>query len=323
MDRRRLLGPHLPRGIDRPDVATAAVGLAAAAAHLAIAAWASTWSSWGLYLATAWLVGGGLAQTVFLAVHEITHGNALAGGLAPNYWLAIAINALAVPVPFAMTFRKYHAFHHASLAVDGLDTDLPSAVECRVFRGRLGKLAFCALQGVFYTLRPLFVLPMRPTRWELYNWAVGIAATAAIVRLGGWGPVWYQLLSLVLGTGIHPMASHHLSEHYVLPGCPPMATFSRYYPGDWPAWDWLTLGVDRHREHHDMPRVPWRRLPELTAAKPELYPAAPPRTSNPWLDWIHVYAGFILDDAVDLTTRARYRPGGENCGSEGPLKPGG
>jgi len=38
-------------------------------------------------------------------------------------------------------------------------------------------------------------------------------------------------------------------------------------------WHWLTFQELRHLEHHDFPRIPWVRLPELARLAPEFYSA--------------------------------------------------
>lgn len=278
--------------LEQPDPRTATVAVAVATTHLVVAVWAGTLQSWTGYLLTAWLVGGTCAQHLFLATHELTHNLVFAGGDLWNNLMAIALNTV-VPIPYAMTFRKYHAWHHTHLSIDDRDPDLPTAVEARVFGGTLGKLAFCAAQGLLYAVRPLVVRPLPPTPWEVVNGLAVLVADAVLVRTFGWGALGYLLLSIVLGTGIHPLSSHHLTEHFVFERTPVRETYSRYFAGSHPVWDTLTVGVDRHVEHHDFPKVPWRRLSELRRAAPTLYPD-PVFEYTPWIEWISATGNFVL-----------------------------
>ena len=173
--------------------------------------------SWALYLVVAWAVGGTLAHHLFLAVHEITHGLALPWGDLSNNLLAIGVN-VAMPIPYAMAFRKYHALHHSHITVDGKDLDLPTRAEALLLNSRPGRLLFCIFQGVFYTLRPVVVAPSPPTALELLNFAVVMTTNVLLARFLGLGTVLYLLYAIGLGTGLHPMAAHFLTEHYIMTG---------------------------------------------------------------------------------------------------------
>jgi len=61
---------------------------------------------------------------------------------------------LAVPLPFSVTFRGYHLEHHRYQGVDGVDTDLPTAIEGFLLSSPGGKLFFALFQIVFYAARP-------------------------------------------------------------------------------------------------------------------------------------------------------------------------
>eukprot|EP00958_Prasinococcus_capsulatus_P015497 scaffold1652_cov394-Prasinococcus_capsulatus_cf.AAC.5 len=133
------------------------------------------------------------------------------------------------------------------------------------------KALFVLLQPFFYLLRPVICKPIPVGKWELANLAVVLAGNVFIVAT--WGPqaLLYLLASSVLGAGFHPMAGHFIAEHYVFNSeseCEtgPQETFSYY------GWlNALTWNVGYHNEHHDFPRIPGSRLPQLYEMAPEFY----------------------------------------------------
>ena len=64
--------------------------------------------------------------------------------------------------------------------------------------------------------------------------------------------------------GLHPLGARWIQEHYTLDTG--QETRSYYGP-----INILSLNVGYHNEHHDLPSVPWNRLPKLTDAAPEFY----------------------------------------------------
>ncbi|KAI0470698.1 fatty acid desaturase-domain-containing protein [Xylariaceae sp. FL0804] len=273
--------------------------------------------------ALAYVVGATANQNLFLAIHEISHNLAFRAAWA-NRALAVFAN-LPIGVPYSASFRPYHLTHHKSLGIDGLDTDLPTALEATLLDSVLGKAFFCTFQIFFYALRPMAVYRVPFTRVSAANVAAQLAFDACLVRLtGGYGALLYLLLSSFLAGSLHPLAGHFIAEHYVYDppdhatssssaavntvpsGVPVPETFSYYGP-----LNLLTYNVGLHNEHHDFPAVPWTRLPRLHALAREFYADLPRHRS-----WTHAIWRFIWDDNVGLRCRVKRAAGGRLVGGK-------
>ncbi|TVU36838.1 hypothetical protein EJB05_18788, partial [Eragrostis curvula] len=144
-----------------------------------------------------------------------------------NRWLGIFAN-LPIGVPMSITFQKYHLEHHRFQGVDGIDMDIPSQAEAHVVKNTLSKCVWVMLQLFFYALRPLFLKPKPPGLWEFTNLSIQVALDAGLVYFYGWKSLGYLILSTFVGGGMHPMADHFISEHYVF--SPEQETYSYYGP---------------------------------------------------------------------------------------------
>src|SRR5206468_3146935 len=116
-----------------------------------------------------------------------------------------------------------HLTHHKSLGVDGLDTDLPTALEAFVLNSVLGKAFFCTFQILFYAIRPMAVFRVPFTWVHFVNVAVQLIFDYTIVTLFSPGALAYLLLSSFLAGSLHPLAGHFIAEHYVYESVPATA----------------------------------------------------------------------------------------------------
>jgi sphingolipid delta-4 desaturase len=201
-------------------------------------------------------------QALLLAIHELSHNLAFRKPWH-NRAFALFIN-LPVGVPVAETFRYYHLLHHTHQGDELMDTDLPTALEARLLRGRLSKLLWLAGQGLAYGLRPLFVHPKKPGKIEVFNLLLQLGFNLGVLYFWGGKALAYLPLSSLIVMGLHPIAGHYIAEHYEFERG--QETYSYYGP-----LNVLAFNVGYHNEHHDFPYIPGSRLPRLRALAPEFY----------------------------------------------------
>lgn len=248
---------------------------------------------WWLILVVGYVIGGVINQSLLLAIHELSHNLAFKKPVH-NRLFGLFVN-LPVGIPVSAAFREYHLMHHTHQGVDGIDTDIPTAFEARVVRGRLTKFVWLLGQGLAYGLRPLFMLPLRPNRWMVANFAVQAAFDFAIYYFWGGKALAYFPLSTLLVMGLHPIAGHYLSEHYVV--APPQETYSYYGP-----LNKIAFNVGYHNEHHDFPYIAGSRLPELRALAPEYYDHLVHHTS-----WTKTLWSYLMRPDLDGRCRVKRR----------------
>jgi len=217
---------------------------------------------WWLIVIVGYAFGGVINQALLLAIHELSHNLAFTKPWK-NRLFACFIN-LPVGVPVAETFRYYHLLHHVHQGDAVLDTDLPTELEGKLLDNPFSKTLWVIGQGFAYALRPLFVHPKKPTWPELANLALQLAFDVLVFHFWGVKALAYLPISSLVVMGLHPVAGHYISEHYVFR--PGQETYSYYGP-----LNRLTFNVGYHNEHHDFPYIPGSRLARLRALAPEFY----------------------------------------------------
>mmetsp|Transcript_33260 Transcript_33260/g.106065 ORF Transcript_33260/g.106065 Transcript_33260/m.106065 type:complete len:303 (+) Transcript_33260:135-1043(+) len=252
-----------------PDLSMAPKVIAVVVFQLTMAWYASTFTNIWALLAFAHVVSGFGNQSLLLAIHELSHFLVFHKP-THNRLLGFVAN-VPVMVPVATSFRKYHMEHHMEQGVDGVDMDIPhpsEALMVRILGGVVGKTVWVAFNIAFYAIRPTVLAPKSVGFWDIANWAFVLATDALIYAAFGWKGCVYLLWGSVLGGGLHPMAGHFIAEHYTFN--PKQETYSYYGP-----LNMLTWNVGYHNEHHDFPRVPGSRLPQVTKIAPELCVSPP------------------------------------------------
>ncbi|KAI4365123.1 hypothetical protein MLD38_021140 [Melastoma candidum] len=259
-------------------------------------------AGWLKILAISYFFGSFLNHNLFLAIHELSHNLAFSNPTS-NRWLGIFAN-LPIGVPMSITFQKYHLEHHRYQGVDGIDMDIPSQTEAILVRNAFGKSIWVVLQLFFYALRPLFLKPKPPGWWEFINFVIQGSLDAAMVYFYGWKSFAYLILSTFVGGGMHPMAGHFISEHYVFN--PEQETYSYYGP-----LNLMTWSVGYHNEHHDFPRIPGSKLYKVKEIAPEYY-----KGLDCYQSWSQVIYMYIMDRTIGPFSRMKRKPATSSKKSE-------
>jgi sphingolipid delta-4 desaturase len=267
------------------------------------------------YLLVAYFFTGVINHSLMLAVHEIAHGQAF----GPNRVFANKIFGmfanLPIGFPMSISFKKYHLKHHRYQGDDFIDTDIPSKFETRFFINTFTKFFWVTLQPFFYSFRPFLVYPLPPEAMEGVNWIVQLVFNYAMYSWFGLQSIWLMCGGSVLAMGLHPVAGHFISEHYIMFkeeetkdeesekfGVSASSgkflvpeTCSYYGP-----LNMLTFNVGYHVEHHDFPSIPGRRLPEVRKIAPEFYDNLHYHSS-----WTYVLYKYITDPSVGPYARVK------------------
>jgi sphingolipid delta-4 desaturase len=250
---------------------------------------------WWLLLLVAWIWGGTINHSLMLANHELSHDLLFATPFANRLFSFVPNLSLAVPM--AATFKKYHLVHHLYQGLDDVDPDLPTGYEGKFFRHSITKLFFIFFQALIYSFRPMVFYPSKQTAWELMEAVAVVLADFAMLHFWGAKAPLYLALSSFLGSGLHPLAGHFVAEHYVW--TPGFETFSYYGP-----INFLVYNVGYHNEHHDFPRIPGSRLPQLHKIAPEFYADG---KIGKLPSWPGVILRFIFDPTITPFSRIKRR----------------
>jgi len=237
-----------------------------------------------VFIITAWIYGGAASHALSLMTHELSH-NLLFKEKKHNDWFGIFCN-IGMGMPSSTTFKRYHMEHHQFQGNDGIDVDLPTPQEGNFFTTPFRKFLFLTFQSCFYAIRPGVVRPKNLNPLDKLNHAVIWFMDAIILYVCGYAGILYLFLSVFFGMGLHPVAGHFIAEHYVFE--PGHETYSYYGSLNWICWN-----VGYHNEHHDFPRVPGWRLPQVKAIAPEFYDHLPQHKS-----WCYVLYRFVTDPNI-------------------------
>lgn len=260
--------------------------------------------SWTIVFLVAYTIGGVINHALLLALHEISHNLAF-GHARPlhNRIFSLIVN-FPIGVPCAISFKKYHLEHHRYQGDEELDVDLPTQFEARMFFNTATKFVWVVLQPFFYSLRPMFVNPKNPLPLEIVNMVLQFSFDALVVHYWGGKSLAFMIASSLLGMGLHPVAGHFISEHYMF--AKGYETYSYYGP-----LNYVTFNVGYHNEHHDFPSVPGSRLPMVKEIASEYYKDLPQHNS-----WTRVLYEFITDPAIGPYARMKRKAMGYKNGVE-------
>ncbi|XP_043503014.1 sphingolipid delta(4)-desaturase DES1 isoform X2 [Polistes fuscatus] len=240
-----------------------------------------------------WIVTGIINHSLMLAIHEISHNLAF-GHARPmaNRIFGLFAN-LPIGIPISISFKKYHLEHHRYQGDEKLDTDLPTLLEAKLFCTTFGKFCWICLQPFFYAFRPLITYPKAPIMFEYINLIVQLIFDAILWYCFGGKVLIYLIGGSLMAMGLHPVAGHFISEHYMYKKG--FETYSYYGP-----LNFITFNVGYHNEHHDFPAVPGSRLPEVKRIASEFYDDLPKHDS-----WTSVLYDFVMDPEIGPYARMK------------------
>lgn len=249
--------------------------------------------SWPMIFLVAYCFGGVINHALMLAIHEISHNLAF-GHARPmaNRLLGFFAN-LPIGIPISISFRKWHLEHHRYQGDEVLDTDIPTYIEAKLFCTTVGKFFWVFLQPFFYALRPMFVHPKSPEPLEVINLFIQLTFDGLVYYFFGGKVLVYLIAGSLMAMGLHPVAGHFISEHYMFKKG--FETYSYYG-----ILNKVTFNVGYHNEHHDFPAVPGSRLPEVKRIAAEFYDNLPQHNS-----WVSVLYDFVTDPEIGPYARIR------------------
>ena len=255
-------------------------------------AWALRNQPWWIILAVAWLVGAFANHALFVLIHECAH-NLVFKKRTWNLWASV-LATLPNTFPSSIGFRKYHLKHHAFQGVYDLDADIANEWEARLIgQSPVRKLFWMLFFPFFQGLRPPRLREVK--FYDRWTWIEAVATFGfdALI-LYFWGPwaLLYLFASLFFSIGLHPLGARWIQEHFIVK--PPQETYSYYGP-----LNHIALNVGYHNEHHDIPSIPWNRLPRVRELAPEFYNSLYYHTS-----WMRLWMQFIFDPDLNLHSRA-------------------
>jgi sphingolipid delta-4 desaturase len=235
-------------------------------------------------LLVSYFLGAIANHAMWVMIHECTH-NLVFRSTAANNVINIVAN-LPIVFPSAISFKKYHLWHHRYQGELYGDADLAAPAEAKLigsspWRKTLWLFAFFIFEGI---VRPMRIKGVRLwCRWTILNTIVEFSFLGALAFFFGWKAVLYLALSTFFSIGLHPVGGRWIQEHYLFPGMgkPGQETFSYYGP-----INHVNFNIGYHNEHHDLMMVPWSNLPKLKKLAPEFYDT---------LDYHTSYTGLLLN----------------------------
>lgn len=260
------------------------------ASQLTLAYYQQFWP-FPVFFLVAWIYGGAASHALSLMTHEVSHNL-----IFKSQWMNTALGMLcnvAMGVPSSTMFKRYHMEHHYFQGDTLKDVDLPTEWEGKFFRSTLLKCVWLLFQPLFYALRPSVVNPKELHKLDIINAIFIISTDFTVLHFFGLRGLMYLVISTLLGMGFHPVAGHFVAEHYVFEEG--HETYSYYGPLNLICWN-----VGYHNEHHDFPKVPGWRLPQVKAMAPEFYDNLPQHKS-----WTYVLYRFLVDPTINPFNRVK------------------
>lgn len=267
---------------------------------------------WWQFWVIAYVIGGTCSHSLTLAIHEMSHHLFFKTAKANTFYSFFCNWPLVVP--YANSFKKYHLEHHRYQGVDGVDVDIPTAIEGYFFTSPFKKFMWVLCQVFFYAGRPLLINPKPPNQYDFLNLCTQVIFVVGMIKAFGSFSIFYCLMSTFFGLGMHPCAGHFIAEHYTnlctssgdgkSGQTPLMKGGDKLYPDETFTYrgplNMFSYNVGYHAAHHDFPYVSGLRLAEVEKLAPEFYEHLPVTTS--WPGTIYKY---IMSNDISPFSRVK------------------
>jgi len=247
--------------------------------------------NWLLLFGLGYTIGAAMDHAMWVLVHDLTHDAVFKSHAWNMFWHLVA--NLPMLFPATVSFRHYHLMHHSYLNETYMDPDMPSLLEANVFGSTaVGKALWMLGFPIFQGLRMI-----RYSQEGLFDrWLFGNYLFQALYVSGSWyllGPnaMFYLAVSSYFSISLHPLGARWVAEHYA--PAPNQETYSYYGSANL-----IAFNIGYHNEHHDLPKVPWSKLPVLKKMAPEYYDSLVSHNSYFKIMW-----HFISDSNFTLKSR--------------------
>jgi len=136
---------------------------------------------------------------------------------------------------------------------------------------------------------PYDMFPQIVNHWFMINTTFSILFNAVLTYHYGWVPSIYLYLASGFSNGLHPLGMRQVQEHYLQKvDQPTYSVYSVFNP--------ILFNLGFHVEHHDFPRVPWNRLPQVSKLAPEFY-----KDLYSYKSYMHVLYNFLFNKGVPIS----------------------
>ncbi len=252
---------------------------------------------WWAFLLVAYFVGAYANHALWVLVHECCH-NLIFRKPFWNRVLAIVAN-FPMALPCTVPFCIWHLKHHRYLGNTEHDADVAPRYEAWLLRGGfLRRLGWQCLFPLLQSLRPMFLKhggkPASWVNWRVPNFVIQFAFVGLLAWLVSPWTFVYFMASAIFAIGPHPLGARWIQEHYVFRKG--QETYSYY--GN---LNTVAFNIGYHNEHHDLPQIPWNRLPRLKRLAPEMYD-----TLHAHYSWVKLWLRFLFDRKMEVFRMARH-----------------
>lgn len=250
---------------------------------------------WAWIVLTAYLVGAYINHSLYVLIHECAHNLVF----KKSFWNKVMgiVCDMALVLPGALSFRKYHMIHHRHLGEYEMDPDIVTHTEGKLVGNSAFKkalwLCFFSLSQAF---RPMKVNSPFWNRWIVINILAIVVTNLVLLYFFGHKAFFYLLFSTLFGLGLHPLGGRWIQEHYLTKE--DQETYSYYGP-----LNKLTFNIGYHNEHHDIMNIPWNNLPKLKQIASGYYTPLKSYNSWSWVVW-----NFIFNPEMNSYSRIIHPP---------------